>query len=41
LPKEQHKWLKEQSMKTRNTDNFTSMNDIVLMALEDLRKQIS
>ena len=28
-------------MKTRNTDNFTSMNDIVLMALEDLRKQIS
>ena len=40
LPKEQHKWLKELSQKTRGTNKFISMNDYISLALEIMKKQM-
>ncbi len=40
LPKEQHQWLKDKSLETLKTDKFLSMNDIIQIALEELKKQM-
>lgn len=33
LPKEQHRWLKELSNSTKDTNNFISMNEYISKAL--------
>lgn len=40
LPKEQHKWLKELSQKTKGTNNFISMNDYISLALKTMEKEM-
>lgn len=40
LPKEQHKWLKDLSNSTRDTDNFISMNEYISIALDILKNRI-
>lgn len=40
LPKEQHKWLKDLSNNTRDTDNFISMNEYISIALDMLKNRI-
>lgn len=40
LPKEQHKWLKEQSLKTKGTNNFISMNDYISIGLKLLKNNM-
>ena len=40
LPREQHKWLKELSAKTKGTNNFISMNDYISAGLELLKREI-
>lgn len=40
LPKEQHKWLKELSNRTRGTDYFISMNDYISEALKKLKDEL-
>ncbi|MBQ9298768.1 MAG: hypothetical protein IJ223_07110 [Clostridia bacterium] len=40
LPKEQHKWLKQISNRTRGTDNFISMNDYISEALDILKDEM-
>lgn len=40
LPKEQHKWLKKISQKTKGTNKFISMNDYISLALKKLKEEI-
>lgn len=40
LPKEQHKWLKELSQKTKGSNKFISMNDYISLALQKLKDKI-
>lgn len=40
LPREQHKWLKELSKKTKGTNDFISMNDYIYYGLELLKEKI-
>lgn len=34
LPKNEHKWVKEQSEMTKKTKNYRSMNDIITEAVK-------
>lgn len=38
LPKEQHRWLKEKSIKTKG-NNFRSMNEYISEAIELLKEK--
>lgn len=39
LPKEQHKWLKELSQKTKGTKKFISMNDYISLAIKKMKDE--
>lgn len=40
LPKDQHKWLKELSQRTKGTNKFISMNDYISLAIEKMRNEM-
>lgn len=41
LPEEQHRWLKELSNSTKGTNDFTSMNEYISLAIDTYREKYS